>query len=123
MKEFFARLRRSSGSNNTIVVNGVTYHGNSVSVVNGRVFVDGVEKKTGDGAMQVQLSIKIEGDVELLETAAGDVEVSGSVGNVKSTSGDVTCGDVSGNVVTVSGDVKAGSIGGSVTTVSGDIRR
>lgn len=120
MKEFFARLKAGS----SITVNGKTFRGNDVSIVNGRVIVDGVEQDApGNGYSSMRLSIKIEGNVELLETASGDVQVSGNVGQVNSSSGDVTCADVSGNVQTVSGDVRASRILGSVKSVSGDIRQ
>jgi formylmethanofuran dehydrogenase subunit C len=116
MKDFFARFRKSG----RVTINGVAYDGSSVSIAGGRVIVDGVEQSQH---LALQVTVQVEGSVEQLQTASGDVTVNGSAGSVETASGDVRCGPVQGSVQTVSGDVSAASIAGSVKTVSGDIRR
>lgn len=115
MKDFFARFR----SRSSVTVNGRTYSGRTVEVNDGCVRVDG--EVVADHATQPRIEVTLNGDVETLETAAGDVTVQGSAGSVTTKSGDVRCGAVAGYVTTTSGDVNCRSIAGPVSTVSGDI--
>ena len=114
---------------NTITINGKTISVDggsfdSVSVINGNVFVNGNKVNTDEFASAPVINIVVEGPVTSVSNQSGDVTVKGDAGSVKSTSGNVEVeGGVKGSVNTVSGDVRAGgSIGGSVNTVSGDIR-
>lgn len=109
------------GNNGTININGSSYSGSNVSIINGVVTVDGVVQKQQIGHT---VNVTITGDVERIENASGEVLVKGNVtGNVKTVSGNVKCGSIGNDVQTVSGNVNAdGSIGGSVKTVSGDIK-
>ena len=106
-------------SSNTVTINGTTYHGNTVTIKDGKVIVDGKEVE----CKEKEIHISVTGDVDTIETASGDVEVSGDANIVSSTSGDVVVkGSVNGDVETVSGDVDVcGDIHGKVTTVSGDV--
>ncbi len=107
----------------TIVVNGKTYYGKSVSVINDQVYIDGKlaseEKYTGI------VEVKITGDVSLVKSDApvtiegnvtGDVTSGGYVscknvtGNVKA-SGYISCDDVKGNA-SAGGFLDCGNIGG-----------
>lgn len=118
MKDFLARLRGGS----TVTVNGRTYQGSSVSIINGRVIVDG--KEMSDESSSPKIEVSIQGNVERLETASGDVTVHGMVqGGLSTVSGDIECHAVHGPVSSVSGDIRCSSIAGSVSTVSGDIKR
>jgi hypothetical protein len=116
MKNFFAKLAGGRRSGSTI--NGVAYVGNSVSIVDGKVIVDGREQ---EGTLEQVVNIQVQGNVEELSTVSGDVRVAGDVGSLRTTSGDVHCASVKGSVETVSGDVRAKTVLGSVKTVSGDI--
>lgn len=109
------------GNKGTININGSSYSGSNVSIINGVVTIDGVVQKQQIGHV---VNVTITGDVDRIENAAGEVLVKGNVtGNVKTVSGDINCGSVGNDVQTVSGNVTAdGSIGGSVKTVSGDIK-
>ena len=109
------------GNKGTININGSSYSGSNVSIINGVVTVDGVVQKQQIGHV---VNVTITGDVDRIENASGEVLVKGNVtGNVKTVSGDVNCGSVGNDVQTVSGNVTAdGSIGGSVKTVSGNIK-
>jgi hypothetical protein len=105
----------------SVTINGVTITGsNSVSIINGKVIVDGKEVDTGE-AKTIYIDI-----VGYLLSLNADhcnmIRVKGSVDTVKTMSGSVDCGNVTGNVQTMSGNVHAGTVDGSVTTMSGDIR-
>ncbi len=99
-------------------IDGKTFSGKTISIVNGKVVVDGVEQ---EGNLVGDINITVNGDVETLENTSGDVKAN-NVGSIHTVSGDIECGNVSGSVSTVSGDVECrGKIGGNVNTVSGDI--
>ncbi len=104
----------------SITINGKTYQGNNISVINNKVFIDG-QDQTPDSKT---INISIEGNVETLKVDVCDkVVINGNVGSASSVSGDIDIqGDVLGGVTSVSGDIKCGTIGGSVSTVSGDIK-
>lgn len=106
---------------NTVTINGVTIsHSGSISVINGKVIVDG--KDVTPNAKEINISV--DGPIEKLEVdACTKLSVVGNVGNVKTVSGgvDIT-GNVTGSVSCVSGRVDCGNIGGSVSTVSGAVK-
>jgi hypothetical protein len=120
----------------SITVNGKNYVGSSVTIMNGKVIVNGKEVTPEDSKV---ITINIEGDVEELnvdvcekitikgnvkniQTSSGDVECNNITGSIQSSSGDIECGDVGGSIQTSSGDVKCGTISGNVRTNSGDIK-
>lgn len=102
-----------------IVIDGREFTGSSISIVNGKVTVDGVVQ---DGELVGDVKIDVYGDVVKLDAGSGNVTVSGTCGQVSTMSGNVQCGDVHGNVKTMSGDVTCGAISGGASTMSGDIR-
>jgi len=122
--------------NKMIIVNSQSYNGRSVTIINGKVIVDGKDVTPDSKEISIKVegnldslsvdyanTIHVEGSVGSLNSVSGDVECNSVTGDVKTTSGDVDCGPVGGNVQTVSGDVNSsGSISGSVKTVSGDIK-
>ncbi|WP_345842502.1 hypothetical protein [Shewanella algae] len=101
-----------------IVIDGREFSGSNITIVNGKVTVDGVVQ---DGELVGDINVTIHGDVERLENSRGKV-VAKKAGSIHTQSGDVECGDVDGSVQTMSGDVNCGDIGGSVSTMSGDVR-
>lgn len=103
-----------------ININGRSYSGRSVNIINGKVFVNGVEADTADAK---EVKIAINGPVESLQCdAANQIAVIGNVGTIKTQSGDVEVrGNVTGGIQTMSGDVEAKTIHGPVSTMSGDI--
>jgi hypothetical protein len=109
----------SGKSMGTVSIDGVVVaSGKNVSVVNGKVMVDGKdvtpESKT--------IHIVVNGDVnELSVDACSTVQVRGNTNKISTVSGDIECGDVSGSVSSVSGDIQCGTVGGSVSSISGDI--
>lgn len=103
----------------SVTINGVSYVGNSISISDDKVVIDGVVQ----AALQTDriVNVALNGDVENLKLTSGSVKVAGNAGSVSTTSGDITCMDVGGSVSTVSGNVTARNISGKVSTVSGDI--
>lgn len=83
-----------------ITIDGRTFDGNSVSIINGRVVVDGKEQGAVHGVVKIQIT---EGALGSLTTDAS-VECLNIQGNV-SARGSVKCHGVRGNV----------DAGGSVT--------
>ena len=107
---------------NTITINGkrMNFSGGNVSVINGKVIVDGKNVDVPDAPV---FNIVVEGNVGEVSGDFATVTVAGDAGSVKTMSGDAKVdGNVNGSVSTMSGDVRVkGSIGGSVSTMSGDI--
>lgn len=101
-----------------ININGINYNGTSFSIINGRFVIDDVEQSQDLGRV---ITISINGNVDNLTTASGNVVVTGNVGNLSTVSGTVSCRDVTSDVKTVSGNVRCESVAGNVKTVSGDI--
>lgn len=113
------RLRALFKSTGSVTIDGKSFRGRHVEIIDDLVIVNGV---TQEGSLVGPISVTVHGDVEHLTTASGDVTVTGDCHDVTTTSGDVRCGDVAGEVRTVSGDVTCKQISGNVRTVSGDVR-
>jgi len=105
----------------SVTINGVTITGSrSVSILNGKVIVDGKEVDTGESKT---INIEVKGDIQSLSADhCASIAVTGSVDTLKTVSGSVECADVKGSVTTMSGSVRCGSVSGSVSTMSGSIR-
>lgn len=108
-----------------ITINGKTYSGNNIQVINDQVFIDG--KCAGDDFKNKDVKVIIEGDVASVESdrsvdvkgnVQGDIAAKGSVacdavgGSVKS-KGSVSCDSV-GKDVKAGGSVSCGRVGGTV---------
>ncbi len=105
-----------------ITINGVTYEGNNLNIINGNVYIDGKIATNVDK----EVKIKVEGSLMNLATdqsvecedVHGSIEAEGSVncedvgGNVVA-GGSVNCNDVEGNV-TAGGSVNCNDVGGNV---------
>lgn len=110
------------GKSGGVVINGQNYAGRNISIAGGKVTIDGVEQAAGIATDQ-PINVHIDGNVERVTTANGDVTVEGDAGYVETTNGNVKARRVSGSVKTVNGNVTADTIGGGVKTVNGDITR
>lgn len=91
-----------------IVINGKSYTGRNVAIINGKVLIDG---KPQDEGLSGVVEIKVEGDLATLECDA-PVTVNGNVGSL-SAGGSVQCDNVGGNV-NAGGSINCGDIGGMV---------
>lgn len=110
-------------ANSTVVINGKTYHGKNVSVIDNQVYIDGQLK---DSLSEDKLiNITVNGDAYYVSSVSGNITVKGDVENtVTSASGDIDIlGNVEGSVETVSGNVQARNISGPVKTISGCISK
>lgn len=118
----------------TISINGNSFEGNSISVINGKVIVDGRDVTPESVTITIEVqgnvdqlnigackSIKIDGGCNDIRSGSGNVVCGDVSGSVQSGSGDIQCRHVNGNVTTGSGDVECGNVGGNVSSISGDI--
>jgi DUF4097 and DUF4098 domain-containing protein YvlB len=102
-----------------IIVNGVRYSGNSVTINNGKIIID----ETTIPEDEKTVYISIEGNVTNLKVDACEIiTVTGDVEHLETISGDVNCKAITGNVTTLSGDVKCSAVNGNVTSMSGDVK-
>lgn len=92
----------------TISINGKTYRGNSISIVDGVVKIDGVEQ----GERLPSTKIELTGDVQSLQTDQSVEVKRGNVGAIKA-GGSVNCNDIKGSV-TAGGSVNCDDVGGNV---------
>lgn len=121
-------LKCNLGKCSTIVINGRVYKGGNLSVIDGKVFIDGKEQPEENAKI---FEIKIVGNVEHLEVGRGNVSIEGNVtGGIKcggsvdvtgKVEGNVDCGgsaEIGGDVI---GNVDAGGSSNISGNVSGDV--
>lgn len=101
MQNFFNKIKSFMAN---ITINKTTYTGSNVSIVNGKVYIDGKDV-TPDGK---EINISVEGNLDKLEVEhCNRIDIKGAVKDIRSASGDVNIiGDVLGNIDTKSGDVE-----------------
>lgn len=103
-----------------IVINGKSYVGQSISINNGKIVIDG---KIHVNEESKTINIYIEGNVDTLKVDSCEkVMVNGFVNSLSTMSGDVECGNVNQSVSTQSGDIECENVGGDISTQSGDIK-
>lgn len=103
-----------------VSINGKVYSGNSVTIKDGNVVVDG---KSQGKVEEREITIVVNGDVEYLDSSAGDVTVNGDAGRISVNSGNVDCDDVRGSVTVSCGNVNCDDVGGDVSASCGNILR
>lgn len=101
--------------NSTVTINGKTYQGNNINILNNKISVNGFEELYDrDDVKNHTYRVSIVGNPQLVETV-GNVDVTGNSGNIKTT-GSVTVGGNSGSINTV-GSVTVKKTSGSISTV------
>ncbi len=100
----------------SITIDGKTFSGNNVSIINGVVTIDGVAQ---DGKLEGKVELHITGVLDSLETDAS-VNMKGEIKGDVSAGGSVNCDDVGGNV-SAGGSVNCDDVDGNVTA-GGSIR-
>lgn len=124
------------GGGSTMNINGRQFScpaGSSMSIVNGRVYVDGKEWKDGSPASkELEIASKIEVHlyptekcpIHSVQTVSAPVIVHGNAGDVSTTDGGVNIkGNVTGRVTTTDGSINVGgNVGGNVSAVDGSVR-
>jgi cytoskeletal protein CcmA (bactofilin family) len=117
-----------------IVINGKVYNGNSVTINNNQVIVDGVvqgddlstAKEINIDANGFRGHLSVDGNVKVLGNIDGQIKAKGSVsannvyGDV-SAGGSVNCDDIKGNA-SAGGSINCDDIGGNAMA-GGSIRR
>jgi hypothetical protein len=104
-----------------IIINGVSYSGNSVTILNNKVIIDGKSVESNDKIINIEVNGNIDSlDVDNCES----IKVKGDVGKVKSTNGNVKIeGSVNGDVSTTNGNISCFDVKGSVSTKNGNINK
>lgn len=122
MRKFITDLidKVSSTPASKIVVNGHSVVGRNVTVLNGKVIVDGKKVDIPDAK---EIIINIEGDLGSLQIDAGDVTVQGSTGDITSGAGNVIVGqDVKGSIKVEAGNVDCKDVYSDIKVDMGNIR-
>lgn len=112
----------------TVTIDGRTFTGNTITMQNGRILVDGKDITDQTGVdMKTVLEVRVTGDIENLSceksvtvvgAVTGNIDARGSV-NCDNVGGDIKAGgsvnadDVKGNVY-ANGSVNCDDVGGSV---------
>lgn len=106
-------------------INGryINLTGQSVSITDNGIYVNGKPIEQFDESKMPVLRIEITGNVESLTTENGEVTVNGRVGTVVSKNGNVNCQTVEGNVESKNGNVMCAKIMGDCDTKNGNIMR
>ena len=113
---------------NTVCVNGKKYTlpNGSVSVVNNKVYWNGILVEDCDLLKEKTINITIEGNVEgdIKCDTIESINIKGSCKNIETYNGEVKIdGDVDGNVSTHNGNVNCHNIHGDVKTHNGNINK
>lgn len=95
----------------SVTINGTTYEGNNVKVINDKVWVNGKRIGNAEPNKKGILEVKVTGTLHNLETD-GSVICDDVAGTVQA-GGSVTCDDVGGNVQ-AGGSVSCDDVGGVV---------
>lgn len=106
---------------NKITINGVSFSGNNIQIINDKVIVDGKDLTPETK----EINIVVDGDlIGNLEFHNGKAEIKGGVHkSVKSHNGDIKIGSVvGGDVSSHNGNIECGHISGSVKTKNGNIK-
>ncbi len=111
------------GLNNTITINGKTYKGNSSSIINGKVFIDGTEIKDKEITSSKVLNISITGDIKDCEILnCNSIKIEGDVGYLDNQNGNITItGNIQGDIDNQNGNIKCGDVSGSIDIQNGNV--
>lgn len=96
------------GSNNGIIINGISYSGKNVSIIGSKVVIDGVEQSPG---VPGDIPIRILNDANITLTTDHSVNAGNITGNVSANN--INCDDIRGNV-NASGNVNCDDVYGFV---------
>lgn len=119
ISSFFKKFAGLSGTS-TITVNGKSFQGNSVSIVNGEIIVDG---KKVSSPTEKEINITITGDIKELILDSGTIKMEGDVGNLEVNHGKVGIqGDVKGNASIKHGNLECDNIFADVDVAHGNVR-
>lgn len=104
-----------------IEINGRKFTGSNVSIVGGKIIVDGKEVEGLEG--EKEITVNVEGNLVNLRTDHGVVNVKGSAESIQSVNGNINVGGcVYGDVKTVNGNIDCKAVKGSVSSINGNIK-
>jgi hypothetical protein len=129
-------FRKNSGAS-SIIINGVSYSGESVTINNDKIIIDGKPVDMPDGK---KIEVTVQGDLRSLQLTNGIVNAQGLIGDIGMQNGTVNaaadikggislgngkviCNDVYADVNVDMGSIKASTIHGSASTKMGNISR
>jgi len=107
----------SSGDNiqintsSTTIIDGKNVSGNNISIMNGSIIIDGVDRTDEFSKSHVSnkcIKIVVRGDAESVQSTNGDIKIEGNAKTVETTNGDVTVKGSVQNVKTMNGDINHG---------------
>jgi len=116
-------IKGSKLGNGTVIIGrnikNSSIEGNSVSIINNKIFVDGKEIETEEKV----INIIVEGNLDKLEVdCCNSIKVNGVTKDIEVSNGNIAIsGDVKGNVNNVNGNIIAKVINGNCKTKNGDI--
>ena len=116
-------IKGSKLGNGTVIIGenikNSSIEGNSISIINNKIFVDGKEIETEEKV----INIIVEGNLDKLEVdCCNSIKVNGVTKDVEVSNGNITIsGDVKGNVNNINGNIIAKVINGNCKTKNGDI--
>ena len=116
-------IKGSKLGNGTVIIGrnikNSSIKGNSISIINNKIFVDGKEIETEEKV----INIIVEGNLDKLEVdCCNSIKVNGVTKDVEVSNGNITInGDVKGNVNNINGNIIAKAINGNCKTINGDI--
>ncbi|WP_339033034.1 hypothetical protein [Fusobacterium animalis] len=117
-------IKGSKLGNGTVIIGrnikNSSIEGNSISVINNKIFVDGKEIEIEE---EREINIIVEGNLDKLEVdCCNSIKINGVTKDVEVTNGNMTIsGDVKGNINNVNGNIIAKIINGNCKTTNGDI--
>ena len=116
-------IKGSKLGNGTVIIGrnikNSSIKGNSISIINNKIFVDGKEIETEEKV----INIIVEGNLDKLEVdCCNSIKVNGVTKDVEVSNGNITInGDVKGNVNNINGNIITKAINGNCKTTNGDI--
>ena len=116
-------IKGSKLGNRTVIIGGniknSSIEGNSVSIINNKIFVDGKEIETEEKV----INIIVEGNLDKLEVdCCNSIKVNGVTKDIEVSNGNISInGDVKGNVNNINVNIIAKAINGNCKTINGDI--
>ena len=116
-------IKGSKLGNGTVIIGGniknSSIEGNSISIINNKIFVDGKEIETEEKV----INIIVEGNLDKLEVdCCNSIKVNGVTKDVEVSNGNISInGDVKGNVNNINGNIIAKAINRNCKTTNGDI--
>lgn len=104
-----------------ITINGKSFKGNNVSIINNEVIIDGKKANSDDDSKIINISI--DGNIESLNVDYCEkIEVVGECESVSSKNGNIAIqGNVSGDVTNKNGNIICRNVGGDASTKNGDV--